>query len=204
MNRSMTVSIAPTVEPVSLAEMHLHLLIVDDDTSQDSLISALIKAAREKVEHETGRALVTQTQVLRLDAFPSGENEAILLSNPPLQSVSAIEYVDGDGNPQTLAPSDYLVDTASTPPRVTPAYGESWPATRAQLNAVSITCIVGYAPGAGSPTDLAANVPESLKAAIKLLVAAWFENREAVGPLQIKPVPMAYESLIWNHRVLTV
>lgn len=204
MNRSVTVSVAPTVEPVSLTEMKLHLR--EDADGQDSLITALIKAAREKVEIETRRALVTQTQILRLDGFPRSDTAAMAIEvpNPPLQSVTSIQYVDESGATQTLDAADYLVDTASEPARITPVYNGSWPIARAQINAVTVTFVAGYAPGSGSPTDYAANVPEGLKAAIKLLVGAWYEHREAVGPLALKPVPMAYDALIWNHRILTL
>lgn len=206
MNRSVVVSVAPAAEPVSLTAMKLHLRELADD--QDPLISSLIQAAREKVEIETRRALVTQTQILRLDGFPrSGDADrplAISVPNPPLQSVTSIQYVDQNGDPQTLDPADYLVDTSSEPARITPVYNGSWPIARAQMNAVTVTYVCGYTPGEGSPTDYAENVPEGLKAAIKLLVASWYENREAVGPLALKPVPMAYDSLIWNHRILTL
>lgn len=199
---AVTVSVEPSVEPVSLAEAKLHLRVDDDITSDDTLISALISAARQKVEIETRRALVTQTQVLKMDRFPSGESAVIELPNPPLQSVSAVQYVDQNGDTQTLAAADYIVDTASEPARITPAYNTFWPLTRAQINAVTVTFVAGYAPGSGSPTDYAANVPQALKAAIKLLVGHWYENREAVGAVNLKPLPMAVDSLIWNYRNL--
>jgi uncharacterized phiE125 gp8 family phage protein len=199
---AVTVSVEPTVEPITLAEAKLQLRVDDDITSDDGLISALITAARQKVEIETRRALVTQTQVLKLDQFPSGENPVIELPNPPLQSVSAVQYVDQNGDTQTLAASEYIVDTVSEPARITPAYNTFWPLTRAQINAVTVTFVCGYASGSGSPTDYAANVPQALKAAIKLLVGHWYENREAVAAANLKPLPMAVDSLVWNYRNL--
>lgn len=204
MNRSVTVSVEPTVEPVSLSEAKLHLRVDDDITADDSLISALITAARQKIEIETRRALVTQTQVLRLDGFPKAScgGTAIIVPNPPLQSVSSIVYVDQNGDSTTLSASEYLVDSSDEPGRITPAYNGSWPIAREQINAVTVTYVAGYAVGSGSPTDYAANVPQALKAAIKLLVGHWYENREAVGAVNLKPLPMAVDSLIWNYRNL--
>lgn len=206
MSWSVNVSVEPTVEPVSLAEMKLHLRVDDDITGDDAMISALITAARQKVEIETRRALVTQTQIMRLDGFPRSDcpDLAIVLPNPPVQSVTSITYVDTAGDTQTLDSADYLVDTTTTPARITPVYNGSWPLARAQMNAVAVTFIAGYAPGSGSPTDYAANVPQALKAAIKLLVGHWYENREAIGPATLKVLPMAVDSLIWNYRHFTL
>lgn len=201
---AVTVSVEPATEPVTLAEAKLHLRIDDGMTAEDTLISALITAARQKIEIETRRALVTQTQMLKLDQFPSGEMPAIELPNPPLQNVNSVQYVDQNGDTQTLSASEYIVDAASEPARITPAYNTYWPLTRAQINAVTVTFVCGYAPVSGSPTDYAANVPQALKAAIKLLVGHWYENREASTPLNLKPLPMAVDSLIWNYRALTL
>src|SRR5579875_564365 len=47
-------------------------------------------------------------------------------------------------------------------------------------------------------------VPESVKVAIKMLAATWFENREAVSPLQMREVPRGVESLLWMNKVMDV
>ena len=59
---------APATEPIDLATAKLHCRV--DGTDEDTLIAALIVAAREQAEHETGRALVTQTWEQVHDAFP--------------------------------------------------------------------------------------------------------------------------------------
>src|SRR4030067_860491 len=80
-------------------------------------------------------ALITQTWELYLDAFPAWE---IRVPKPTLQSITSIVYTDTDGILQTLAGSMYLVDNKSEPGRITPAFGEVWPVTRAQINAVIV------------------------------------------------------------------
>jgi hypothetical protein len=55
-------------------------------------------------------------------------------------------------------------------------YGDTWPDTRAQINAVAVRYVAGYAN--------AAAVPDSIKAWIKLQVSAMYENREAEGSVQ--------------------
>lgn len=181
-------TVAPASEPVTLAEAKLHLRVeVSDD---DDLITGLLKAARQYAETVTGRQLMQATWRLNLDAWP--DDDEIRVPKPPLQSVSSITYVDTAGATQTVAASDYQVDANSEPGRIVPAYGEVWPAVRDQLNAIAVTYVAGGA--------AASSVPEGIKAAIKLLLAHWYETREAVitGTIATE-VPMAVESLLLQH-----
>lgn len=179
----------PAVEPVSLADLKSHRRIghaLDDD-----LLAALIKAARQYVETATQRALVTQTWQLLLDEFP-GVDDGIILPKPRLQAVTAVTYVDGNGDTQTLAASKYSVDTRRDPGWLVPAYAEEWPETREQINAVTVSFRAGYG-------DAAADVPEGLRQAILLLAGHWYEHREAVAAGALAQVPLAVDSLIGTH-----
>src|ERR1051325_11329554 len=103
---ALTLSTAPTVEPVSLDEAKGQVRVELDFHSDDALILGLIAAARRLAEVFCGRAFLTQTWDLTLDAFPSGwgprwpatlgGRDAIRLPRPPLQSVSYVKYVDTD------------------------------------------------------------------------------------------------------------
>lgn len=139
------------------------------NTTGDPLLNMLIAAARQEAETELRRALVTQTWDLYLDAFPYWE---IRLPKPTLQSVTSITYVDTDGVTQTLDASDYLVDTASEPGRVTPVFGGVWPVTRWQTNAVKIRFVCGY--------GAAAAVPQGIKNWMLMRIGALYENRESL------------------------
>lgn len=187
----LTRTVAPAVEPLSTAEAKNHLRV--DTADDDILIDALIKAARERVEDLSHRALITQTWRYSLDAWPEGD--VILLPRPPLVSVSQIQYLDTAGSPTTWASSNYIVDTDSEPGRVVLAYGISWPTETLYPSApIQITYDAGYG-AAGS------NVPQHLRQAILLLVGHWYENREAtVGGAIIREVPLAVESLILQDR----
>jgi hypothetical protein len=66
------------------------------------------------------------------------------LPKSPLLSVTSVQYVDGSGALQTLDPSQYLVDTATKPGRVTPAFGLAWPVARRQMDAVRVTFVAGH------------------------------------------------------------
>lgn len=143
------------------------------NTTGDPQLRAWILAAREDVERRTKRALITQTWDLFLDAFPCGD--VLELPLPPLQAVVAITYVDGSGVTQTLATSVYQVDTSTPLGRVILNYGQAWPLTYAQRNAVTVRFRAGYG-------DAASAVPEKAKAAMKLLIADLALNREATSP----------------------
>jgi uncharacterized phiE125 gp8 family phage protein len=158
---------AAGTQPVTLAEAKAHLRV--DTTDEDALITAFIVAATEMAEQHTGRALMTQTWDMTLDKFP----DALELTRTPVQTITSVTYYDTAGALQTLAAPGYVLDAADGDDyaHITPAYGSEWPATRDQVNAVSVRYVAGYAN--------AAAVPESIKAWIKLQVSALFENREA-------------------------
>lgn len=176
----------PAIEPVSVADAKAHCRVVTTD--DDSYIEALIAAARQYVEDNTRRKLITQTLDWRRDyGFPRGYIE---LPYPPLQSVTSVTYVDGDGTTQTLSTSKYSVDTNSHTPRIYPVYSESWPTCRTEPNAVTVRYVAGYG-------DAASDVPQGLRHAIKLLVAHWYEAREPIvtGTI-VAQIPMSVQSLI--------
>jgi len=190
---ALTESVAPAAEPFTAAEAKLHLRV--DSSDDDTYISALIKAARKKLEADTGRALITQTWKLILDRFPDSDDEAILMPKAPLQSVSSITYVDTDGVTQTWDSSEYRVDTDSVPGRITPAYNQSWPTTRSVTGAVTITFVAGY----GNSSQ---NIPDDLRHAMRLLIGHWYENREeVVAGVSIAQVPQAYQFLKQSHTI---
>ena len=128
----------PAVEPVSLADAKAHLRL--DSDADDAYVSALITAARERVELFLRRALITRAFEYTLDGFPESPaliyaTSVIDLPRPPLQSVESIQYMDSAGNVQTLAPEDYVVDTSSSEiGRVALAWNRFWPITRSSIN----------------------------------------------------------------------
>lgn len=197
---------APSVEPVTLEEARNHLRVEPDGSPashpDDTLIEALIQAAREWCETETNRAFVEQQFELKRDTFPSGSTP-IELPLPPLRSVDNIEYEDGDGVTQTWSASQYRVIKASGPKAlpgyVQPTPDESYPTdVQDAPDSVMITFTAGYEPDtASSPTDYRANVPAGIKRAILMLVAHWYEHREAVMVgASVGEMPFAVKALL--------
>ena len=138
----------------------------------DAFLAGLIPAARQAIEAYTGRALVEKILVDRRDCFPC--HRVITLEQPPLQEVTSISYVDSDGEDQTLSDELYTVDIYSAPGRIVLNELESWPSTKSVPNAVTITYVAGY--DHISTGDY--RLPESLRDAMRFLIAHWFSNRE--------------------------
>lgn len=162
----------PTELAVSLADTKIHLRV--EGSEEDTLITAYIKAAAERAEQITGRALMPQTWEITLDAFP----DAFEITRVPAASVTSLKYWDAGGVQQTLSAALYALDNADDfgASYVVPAFGAAWPDTRQQINAVALRYGAGYA--------TAADVPDSIKSWILLQVAAMYENRELESSVQ--------------------
>lgn len=159
---------APTEEPLTLDEAKLHLRV--DHPDDNDLITRLIVSARQLSEEFCRRAWCTQTWRLSLDEFPTAQGGLVLLERSPVAAISGIAYVDSNGVTQALTGAQ--LDAESAPARVLPAYGTTWPATRAVMNAVQITFTCGY----GAATA----VPAVAKTAMLQAIGHWYENRESV------------------------
>ena len=124
---------------------------------------------------------------MKLDHVPCGTD--IKFPNPPLLTVSSFAYVDTSGNSTTWSSTNYSVLSDADPGRLALAYNASWPAVRTQPEAITITYTAGY--GAASA------VPQTIKHAVKMLVAHWYESREPVviGTI-IADLPMAVDALL--------
>jgi len=187
---------APAAEPVTLAEAKTHLRV--DISDDDDLITALITAAREYCENFQNRAYITQVWKLWMDDWPE-EDDYIEIPLPPLQSVESVKYYDTDGNENTFSSDYYSVDTESEPGRVYLNYGETWPTdTLRPRNGIVVEFTAGYG-------DTADDVPQTVKQAMLLLIAHWYENREAtLAGTVSREVEFAVGALLWQNRVVPV
>jgi uncharacterized phiE125 gp8 family phage protein len=214
----------PLSEPVSVDDAKNFLRVTTDQ--DDTLIGVLISAAREAVETFTGRSIATKTYRQGLDAFPYfidsvvsqqayppnyyslprysttmwNYSQMIKLFAPPLIGVLAIRYIDPDGVQQTLDSTKYIVDGDSEPARLFPGpAGASWPSVLFVPNAVQIDFISGYD---SAPSVIGPDVPKGIITAILMLVANWYENREAATPGSFGEIPNHIAMLLWSHRVM--
>lgn len=182
----LTLTAAPSAEPVSTAEAKTHMRVTASD--EDTYIGTLITAARIDSERVQHRQLITATYTLTLDRFPL--QDYIDLPRPPLQSVTSVKYYDTGGTLQTFSSASYTVDTSTEPGRIYVDWDTGWPSdVDSRRNAVQIVYVAGYG-NAGT------NVPQTTLQAIKIKVAHWFENREpVVMGVSVAPVPMSAQHL---------
>ncbi len=176
----------PEAEPVSLAEAKAFLRLEHDD--EDGLVAALITAARLHIEAATRRLLVTQNWRIVRDRWPGG---IVPISLAPLQSISAVRLFPAEGDAETLPASEYWLDAASTPARLVARRG--FPSPGRPVAGIEIDVVAGYGD--------AADVPEPLRQAIRLLVAHWFEDRLLVGAADLL-LPKTVDALIAPYQVL--
>lgn len=193
----------PTVEPITLTEAKLHLrlattvTLAEAYTTEDDLLEALIQAAREQAEAYTGRSLVVQNRTYYPGTWPSGES--MPLPYPPLQSVTGVYYmVDGDTVETTMSSDDYDVDTRSEPGAVVLKTSESWPTdTLRPMSPIRVAYVAGY--------GVAADIPASIRAAIKMILTDLYEHRgEVVLGVSVGRIDRAIKALLdpyrmWSH-----
>ena len=110
------------------------------------------------------------------------------IPNPPLQSITAVQYYDFSGSLQTFPSSSYVVSLA-TPARIQPQYSKVWPISRPTIDSVQVTFVAGY----GDTSD---KIPEPIKAAMRLLIGTWYAQRTSVSEGTFMTVPDCVESLL--------
>lgn len=189
--------VGPTLEPLTSADVKLHTKI--ESSADDTIVTALIAAARQVAEHELDKVLLTQTWERLLDVYPS--SGVIGLGRAPVQSVTSVKYIDTAGAQQVLSTDVYGTDLESRD-----GYGyvylkpdQSWPDTYDMPNAVRVEFVAGYG-------DDREDVPASVLQWMRVHVATWYKHRDVsvVGAsLAMLPDPV-FSSLLWPHKLLRV
>ena len=173
----------PTVEPLVLADVKVHLREDLTSASNDALITTLIQVARQEAEHRLQRALMLQTLEQTLDAFPVATDTnplaAIVLEMPPVVDVTSVTYTDAAGSTIVLSNTLYTLDAAREPAQLVPSYAAgSWPATQGSIAAVRVRYRAGYSTSAAAATAQAA-VPSAIRQWMLLAVGDMYERRAA-------------------------
>ena len=134
------------------------------DTGELALAESYISAAQNALWTHAQRAAHVAKYELTLPCFPSNTEDTQNLSVPftnsdfallsksgielrvlPFLSIESVTYVDKDGASQTLATTDYVVldGGCDKPSTLYTVSGVDWPATREQIDAVTITFWAG-------------------------------------------------------------
>jgi uncharacterized phiE125 gp8 family phage protein len=166
---SLVMTSGPALEPVSLAEAKAHLRL--DGTVEDSLVQSLVITSRLHIEAALGLALVTQSWSYFLDRWP--RSGRISLPIRPVAAISHVRAWSADGGSVLLDTADFLLDGQGLPPRLVLRGGVVPVEPLRALNGIEIGFTAGFGPSAE-------DVPATIRHALLLLVAHWYENREPV------------------------
>jgi len=181
---------APSVDPITIAEAKTHMRVEHSD--DDVLIGELINVAVNYVDAtgSLGKAMITQTWC----EYYGPHLSTIRLSLGPVQSVSSIQYYDANNNLQTDTLSNYYVIGTKGYMTIYPKSGYTWPTVFNREDAIKITYVIGFG-------DTAASVPSTVKHALKMLVAHYYENREneLIG-VNSKTIPYGIDALLNTER----
>lgn len=158
----LSLAIAPTVEPVTLEEVKLHLRV--GGTAEDNRLTDLAIGARQWVERQTDLALLTQSWDWTFATWPSDLyrlEAGLRLPIRPVSAVTSITYLDQSLVTQTLATTVYLLqapsgaDPAAGPASIALKFGQVLPPALVQAGAITIRFVAGFgATAATVPADL--------------------------------------------------
>jgi uncharacterized phiE125 gp8 family phage protein len=194
---------APSSEPVTLGFVRDQHLRAASENAEDEFIQHVITVSRREGERITRRSWVEQTRRLVQDGFSA----ELLLTWPPVLEVASVTYVDEDGATQTMDPSAYQVSLPTGPyagcGRIRPAYDTTWPTTRAQMDAVTVTYTAGYRDDTVSPPIV--SVPADLIHGMLLMVGELYKLRSlSVHTMSQNPAIVQARSIWMGYRVYQV
>jgi len=186
----------PSQEPVTLQEVKEYLRV--DDATDERVIRPYIESARRFCEEHTGRALMTQTLTLFLDAFEDIENPLwegtrtgpylnyyknyIVLPRSPVASVTQVKAYDDAHTATTFAASKYYLDSVREPSRIVLRTGETFPTALRVANAIEVQYVTGY--------TTQYNVPEPMRLGILQHIAYLYEHRGDMYDASLPYPPM--------------
>lgn len=165
--------------------------IKKETDDEDALISGLVSAAIATIEAQTGKNLSVKDFTQELAGFPGCYPYTVKLLRGPVVTIASIDYDPSDGTDPATVADFRLIEGKNA--ALLPAYGQMWPLTLDGPGTVRISGTAGYADGEAPDLDQAA----------LMLVAHWYQNREAVSVLSgaaAVEVPLGVQMLIQPYR----
>ena len=167
---ALLLTIPPSAEPLTLADVKAHLrLAISDD---DAYLTALITAARRTIEARYGLVLMPQAWALFADNWPSDGVFHIPLW--PVQSISSLTVFADDDTPATIDAAHYYLDAATRPARVALRQGRVFAPPGRTINGLKLSFSAGFGADASF-------VPAEIKQGLMATVADWYQNRGDVS-----------------------
>ncbi len=161
-----------------------------DDTLQDGVLEACLRAALAAIEGRTGKVIIERDFSWRLTSWRDERRQPLPVA--PVSVVTAVIRIDKDGVETPVDTSQWFLDPDSQRPSLMPDAG-ILPAVP-HLGAVRIAFTAGY--GAGFD-----DLPDDLAQAVMLLAADHYENRlDTRG--RAPGIPQRVASLIERYRTV--
>ena len=176
---------ANDVLPLERDTVKEHLNIALTDGSQDDKLDMLIVAAKERLERDIDRVIMSCSFRMTGPCF----GNRVRIDMQPVTSVTSVRYIDADGAEQTLDSADYR--WLSDRREIWPAIGSTFPDTYSGLpDAVTVEYTVGYGNDAGC-------IPRLIKQAMLLCIGKWFFD-PAMESSALHSSEQAYKNIIRN------
>ncbi|MCX7338257.1 MAG: head-tail connector protein [Alphaproteobacteria bacterium] len=169
------------IEVVSLEEVKAQLRL--DHVYEDEYLLSLIQASTNLVEDYLGRSLISQTwQLIHHQLIEDGQKELteIYLPRPSLIEVLSVCSVRPNNIKHPI--KRYMIETAHSLPKLV---------CQRSLGVVEVIYRAGYG-------DYPKHIPSSIRQAILLSVADFYENR-ANSSIQNQTV---FQALLAPHRII--
>jgi len=171
---------------VTLDEAKAQVRVDTSNTDNDDYLNALISGARSFVEKSCGIMIGSRTVVAKCDT----PDDLARLPDAPTTAITSIQYVDVDGNTQTVDTSVYEARLDGLEGGIVLKYGQVWP-TQQVGSRLTVTSVVGY-------DDLTKDA--ALSHAMKLLIGDWFESRETMEEGRVAMLPYGVDALLTNYK----
>ena len=204
--------------PVTDTEAQNHLR--DLDPGNLSQIQMYLKAAVQSIQAELiSLQLMQATYELQMDdwltdpvtsgtPYPfaqvsvGGSSNYITLPKCPLVSITSVKYDDLTNTEQTLAASNYFIDSSSMPGRLQWASNASLPSTFNKPNCIRIRYVAGFGATGDVDATVQGLIPFPIKAAILMRTGQLYETRqeEIVGQ-RLDKFSIAVDRLISPYRI---
>lgn len=187
---TLTLVTGPQTEPLVLDDAKKHLKV--SGTSEDDLITSLIKVARLNIERYLKRPLITQTWRANFHRF----SDCMDLGLPVISVTSVKYYPNPEAAQATLSTDLYYADTISPTGKIWRKYNATFPELEyGRPNAVEVNFTSGY----GDDVD---SVPVTIIHAMKLLITDYYDNRgEVVVGTNATRIPGFIRDLIHDYRL---
>lgn len=184
---------APLIHPDTL-KWQTRNIPDPDITDEDSLYNIYCNAAEKLIEGACEITLRQKVLKLHLSAFPDYcDFVRLRYEIPPVTAITHIKYYDGDDTQQTLSSALYETWLNHAPPETLIKASNVPLLSPERTKRIEIQLTAGHT-GA---------IPANAQEAILLLVAFWYNNKEAWGKL---PAPLdgaqglAFSSLLDSLR----